>query len=63
MQLHPSSSIQTKNPTNVGLDYTQDAKDGRLGVYKSDADIKDDMTEWSLEDFQVFYGFTHRGEL
>ena len=48
---------------NVGLDYTQDAKDGRLGVYKSDADIKDDMTEWSLDDFQIFYGFTHRGEL
>ena len=46
-----------------GFDYSEDAEDGRLSDYKSDKEIKKDMkNNWSLKEFQEFYGFTHRDD-
>ena len=43
-----------------GFDYTEDAKGGYLSSYKSDEEIKKDMKDnWTLKDFQKFYGFSH----
>ena len=43
-----------------GFDYTEDAKLGNLGKYKSDAEIKEDMKKWKIKEFREFYGFTHK---
>jgi len=43
-----------------GFDYSEDAENGSLGGYKSDAEIKKDMKTWKLKDFQSFYGFVYR---
>jgi hypothetical protein len=45
------------------FDYSEDAQDSRLSNYKSDEEIKKDMkNNWSLKEFQKFYGFTHKDQ-